>query len=86
MPKMLHKGPLVFSGFFAVASLGMTLFGSLPTHLAVTAKILMLIYAGLLFALAFAPVKEPGRAVAAKQREPASSSELGPRAAVPNRI
>lgn len=57
MPRIRHKGPLVFGAFFALASIGMTVFGTLPTHLALTAKILMLIYAVLLCLLAFAPVK-----------------------------
>lgn len=62
MPKVLHKGPLYFAGFFAVASIAMTFFGTLPTNLALTAKLLMLIYAALLFSLAFAPVKGQRRA------------------------
>ncbi|MFM2045162.1 MAG: hypothetical protein RLY86_3738 [Pseudomonadota bacterium] len=71
MPKPLHMGPLVFAAFFIVATIAMGLIGTLPLHLAVAAKLMMLAYAGLLVALAFAPVKgmKPARTAAEAVRD-----------------
>ena len=57
MPTPQHIGPIIFAGIFVLAAVAMTLFGTLPTHVAIAAKAMMLIYAALLAALAFAPVK-----------------------------
>jgi len=62
MSKKPHGGPLFLAAFFAAAAAGFGFLTSLPLHLTIAAKVLLLLYAASLLALAFIPVRGEKRA------------------------